>query len=280
MAVIVIEDWMVQEKNISGLELLAFALIHGCTQKGEGCWYGGYDKMAERIGATQRGTLRAVKRLEEIGAIERFDATIDGKKKKAIRSLWNSEKISDEQNSDERSSDEQNSEKTPKKVQFSSEKISEPSDNKINKNKKIYSPEVEELYAMYPTKCPKRNTETARRPFCKDIIERLLKVRTFEDLKRNMQKYLADNYGKNYIQNFSTFLHQFPDYSEEPGELFAEKKWKVKGERYTNKEIRELAPDQNEFISIPAEIRMALHDGNDVIWDGEKFVIAEPEEKK
>ena len=81
MSVIVIEDWMIQERGLAGLDLLAFALVHGCTQKGEGCWYGGYDRLAERIGGKQRGTIMAINRLEEIGAVERFDAVIEGKAK-------------------------------------------------------------------------------------------------------------------------------------------------------------------------------------------------------
>ena len=73
---------------------------------------------------------------------------------------------------------------------------------------------------MYPSKCPMRDAETGRRPFCKDIIARLLKVRSFDDLKRNMRRYLDENYGKHYLQNFSTFLHQFPNYDEDQGGLF------------------------------------------------------------
>ena len=221
MAVIVIEDWMIQEKNLSGLDLLAFALVHGCTQKGEGCWYGGYDRLAERIGGKQRGTIMAVNRLEEIGAVERFDAVIDGKPKRAIRSLWNSAQNADAQNADAKNADAQNAEQTLQKMQSSSAKNAEPSNRKDNNIGKKYSTEVEELYAMYPTKCPMRNTETARRPFCKDIIERLLKVRSFEDLKANMKRYLDENYGKNYLQNFATFLHQFPDYGEADSQLFS-----------------------------------------------------------
>lgn len=137
------------------------------------------------------------------------------------------------------------------------------------------------MYKMYPTKCPVRNTETGRRPFCKAILERMLEERSFDDIKRNMEIYLRENYGKHYLQNFETFLHRFPDYSEDSGGLlFQEKKWKVKGERYNNEEVKSLVRDQNEFQSIPPVIRMALHDGKEIIWDGEKFVIADTEERK
>ena len=272
MAVIVIEDWMIQERDLRGLELLAFALIHGCTQRGEGCWYGGYDKLAERIGGKQRGTINVVKSLEEKGAIERFDAVVEGKMKKAIRSLWYSAQNADAQNADAKNADAQNAERPLHKMQSTTAQNAEPSNTK-NKKKNKYSSEVEELYAMYPTKCPLRNAETARRPFCKEIIARLLKERSFDDLKANMQRYLDENYGKHYLQNFSTFLHQFPDYSEGQGVLFREKKWKVAGERYTKEDVNRLVTDQNEFLSIPPAIRMALHDGKEVMWDGERFTI-------
>lgn len=149
MAVIVIEDWMIQEKNLSGLDLLAFALVHGCTQKGEGCWYGGYDRLAERIGGKQRGTIMSVNRLEEIGAVERFDAVIDGKPKRAIRSLWNSAQNADAQNADAKNADAKNAEQTLQKMQSSSAKNAEPSNsNNIQSKKKVFiKPTIEEIAA-------------------------------------------------------------------------------------------------------------------------------------
>lgn len=147
MSVIVIEDWMIQEKNLSGLDLLTFALVHGCTQKGEGCWYGGYDRLAERIGGKQRGTIMAVNRLEEIGAVERFDAVIDGKPKRAIRSLWNSAQNADAENADAKNADAKNAELTLQKMQSSSAKNAEPSNsNNIQSKRKVFiKPSIEEI---------------------------------------------------------------------------------------------------------------------------------------
>ena len=149
MAVIVIEDWMVSDAHLSGLELLAFALIHGCTQKGEGCWYGGYDKLAERIGGKQRGTILVIQQLEQAGAIERFDAVIDGKPKKAIRSLWDSANFADAKNADAENADAKNAELTLQKMQSSSAKNAEPSNsNNIQSKKKVFiKPTVEEIAA-------------------------------------------------------------------------------------------------------------------------------------
>ena len=147
MAVIVIEDWMVSDAHLSGLELLAFALIHGCTQKGEGCWYGGYDKLAERIGGKQRGTILVIQQLEQAGAIERFDAVIDGKPKKAIRSLWDSANFADAKNADAENADAKNAELTLQKMQSSSAKNAEPSNsNNIQSKRKVFiKPTIEEI---------------------------------------------------------------------------------------------------------------------------------------
>lgn len=155
MSVIVIEDWMIQERNLSGLDLLAFALVHGCTQKGEGCWYGGYDRLAERIGAGQRGTIMAINRLEGIGAVERFDAVIEGKQKRAIRSLWNSAQNADAKNADERNADAQNAVITLQKMQSFSAQNAEPSNsNNIQSKKKVFiKPTIVEIEEF----CKKHN---------------------------------------------------------------------------------------------------------------------------
>lgn len=130
---------MIQERGLAGLDLLAFALVHGCTQKGEGCWYGGYDRLAERIGGKQRGTIMAINRLEEIGAVERFDAVIEGKAKRAIRSIWNSAQNADAQNADAKNADAQNAELTLQKMQLSTAKNAEPSNsNNIKTKKKVF----------------------------------------------------------------------------------------------------------------------------------------------
>lgn len=87
MAVIVIEDWMIEDLKLSGLELLSFALIHGCTQKGDGCWHGGYDSLSERIGGSRRATIDAVTSLLEKGYLRKGSGTIEGKKKTLLTAV-------------------------------------------------------------------------------------------------------------------------------------------------------------------------------------------------
>lgn len=146
MAVIIIEDWMIEREGLKGFDLLAFALIHTCTQKGDGCWYAGYDKLAKRIGATQRTVIMCIKSLEEAGYIRVYDATIGGKTRKAMESL-----ISSENNSDEIISD---------------EKFSEQGDEIFSDNNKDNNKKKEEYTKVYSKK------ESAKR-FVKPSVEEI-----------------------------------------------------------------------------------------------------------
>ena len=74
------------------------------------------------------------------------------------------------------------------------------------------SEQVEELYAMYPTKCPKRNISLGKSFKCKDKIRKLIKQYGYEMLKFTISKECEEKYGKSYMLNFSTFLNNLPDY--------------------------------------------------------------------
>lgn len=198
MAVIIIEDWMIQDRKLSGLDLLAFALIHSCTQKGDGCWYGGYDKLSERIGGTQRGTVLAVNRLLGNGAIEKFSALINGKERTAFKSKWGENSSVDEC------------------TKFTNYSEQNSDNNKvIVNNKKVSTDAIERIYALYPTKCPVRNASTAKSFKCKEKIERLLRDHTEEELTYIIKRYLEETLGKHYLKDFSTILNNLPDYSSQ-----------------------------------------------------------------
>ena len=81
--------------------------------------------------------------------VERFDAVIDGKPKRAIRSLWNSAQNADAQNADAKNADAQNAEQALQKMQSSSAKNAEPSNNNnIQSKKKVFiKPTIEEIAA-------------------------------------------------------------------------------------------------------------------------------------
>lgn len=70
---------------------------------------------------------------------------------------------------------------------------------------------VERIYKMYPTTCPMRGTSLGKCKKDKDRIKKLLKDYTEEQIEYIVKKEVEEKYGKAYMQNFSTFLNNFPD---------------------------------------------------------------------
>jgi hypothetical protein len=70
---------------------------------------------------------------------------------------------------------------------------------------------VDRMYALYPTKCPKRNTSLGKSMKDKARIKTLLKTYTPEQIEQVIRNEVDSNYGVNYMKNFSTFLNNFPD---------------------------------------------------------------------
>jgi hypothetical protein len=70
---------------------------------------------------------------------------------------------------------------------------------------------VDRMYALYPTKCPKRNTSLGKSMKDKARIKTLLKTYTKEQIEQVIRNEVDSNYGVNYMKNFSTFLNNFPD---------------------------------------------------------------------
>lgn len=80
---------------------------------------------------------------------------------------------------------------------------------------------IEYIYAMYPTKCPMRNTSLGKSHKDKDRIKKLLKMYTKEQIVSVVENEVSSKLGKQYMQNFSTFLNNFPDPNTiEGGDLF------------------------------------------------------------
>lgn len=70
---------------------------------------------------------------------------------------------------------------------------------------------VERIYKIYPSTCPMRGTSLGKCKKDKERIKKLLKDYTEEQIECIVKKEVEDKYGKNYMQNFSTFLNNFPD---------------------------------------------------------------------
>lgn len=70
---------------------------------------------------------------------------------------------------------------------------------------------IERMYALYPAKCPKRGTSLGKSYKDKDRIRKLLKRYSFEEIERVIRHEVESKYEHTYMQNFSTFLNNFPD---------------------------------------------------------------------
>ncbi len=91
---------------------------------------------------------------------------------------------------------------------------------KENNNKPIFSPEVEELYALYPTRCPKINRGTDKGIESKKILVRLLKKFSSQEIAAAIRTYIDDCDKTNtFIKNFDTLLHKI-EKGEISGDLF------------------------------------------------------------
>lgn len=82
---------------------------------------------------------------------------------------------------------------------------------------------VDRMYEIYPSRCPKRNTSTGKSRKDKDRIKRLLKVYTEEQIEQVIRAEVEEKYEKQYMQNFSTFLNNFPEPSTETPKVESKK---------------------------------------------------------
>lgn len=84
----------------------------------------------------------------------------------------------------------------------------------VNKCKPDVSEEdefVERMYSLYPSRCPKRATSLGKTKKDKDRIRKLLKCYSMDEIERVFKHEIEEKYEKQYMQNFSTFLNNFPD---------------------------------------------------------------------
>lgn len=95
----------------------------------------------------------------------------------------------------------------------------------IGESKDEESEFIDRMYQMYPAKCPKRGTSTGKSHKDKQRIKKLLKTYTMEEIEKVFNHEIEEKYDKQYMQNFATFLNNFPDVNAlEQGSLFVEEK--------------------------------------------------------
>lgn len=90
----------------------------------------------------------------------------------------------------------------------------EVKEERVRRDKEVIDEEeafVEEIYKMYPTKCPKRNKPLGKCEKNRAQIRTLMKRYTKEQIRSVVEHELSEKLGKDYLKNFTTFLNQFPD---------------------------------------------------------------------
>lgn len=114
----------------------------------------------------------------------------------------------------------------------------EKEDKSSTKKKKEHCEFVERMYALYPTKCPIRGASLGKSYKDKERIQKLLRQYTEDEIESVFKNEIEEKYGKHYMQNFSTFLNNFPDPNvmfsdcEEGGQTTKEDKLIVNGVIY------------------------------------------------
>ena len=74
---------------------------------------------------------------------------------------------------------------------------------------------INNIYSLYPTKCEKRKSSTGKSKKDKFKIEKLLKEYSEKELIYISKRYVEETTPNGYLMNYSTFLNNLPDYTEE-----------------------------------------------------------------
>ncbi|MGL5790078.1 MAG: DUF4373 domain-containing protein [Bacteroidales bacterium] len=98
---------------------------------------------------------------------------------------------------------------------------------------------AEELYKMYPSKCPKRNTSLGKSSNDKKKLVKLMKCKDtpYEMIKFTIQAEIDEKHGKQYMSNFSTFLNNLPDYGYQESNVKEQEKQPAKNEVVFNGKV-------------------------------------------
>lgn len=75
--------------------------------------------------------------------------------------------------------------------------------------------EINEIYSLYPSNCPVKNSSTGKSLKNKDKIKSLLTSKSKDEIISIITRYTKEcKENKIYMKNFSTFLNNLPDYSQ------------------------------------------------------------------
>lgn len=136
---------------------------------------------------------------------------------------------------------------------------------------KGYSQDVERLYAIYPTKCPMRNSATHKGEKCKAKLKSLLTERSVGELEYIIKRYVEETYGKHYLKDFLSFLNNLPDYSEPEKPEEPKTDWR-ESKKYFNKADFDEHPD--DYNQMEIDMKRHLLRGGFVVFKDNQWTIS------
>ena len=196
---ILIQAPMVTDLKLSGNRLIIYALIHGFCKDGEHEFKGSINYICEWTNITRNTVISTLKSLVDDGLISKREYSANNVKFCAYSIVVGSAKTAPQKDNNNYNTD-----------------------NNKEENILIAESEVafiDRMYAKYPSRCPVRNISTGKSMKDKQRIKKLLKTYSMKDIERVIDKEIEVKYGKYRMQNFSTFLNNFPD----PNSLFDDK---------------------------------------------------------
>lgn len=214
---ILIQAPMVTDLKLSGNRLIIYALIHGFCKDGEHEFKGSINYICEWTNITRNTVISTLKSLVDDGLISKREYSANNVKFCAYSIVVGSAKTAPVVQNLFEIGNGGSAKTAPQK-----DNNNYNTDNNKEENILIAESEVafiDRMYAKYPSRCPVRNISTGKSMKDKQRIKTLLKTYSMKDIERVIDKEIEVKYGKYRMQNFSTFLNNFPD----PNSLFDDK---------------------------------------------------------
>lgn len=201
---IVIQAPMVTDLKLSGNRLIIYAIINGFSKDGQHEFTGSINYLCDWTNLSRNTVISTLKSLVDDNLIKKREYMSNNVKFCAysVGSAKIAPVVQTELNFDDMGSEKI----APNNIEI---------DNNFKEKKNILNVGVEEfidrIYKKYPSRCPIRQMTTGKTLKDKQRIKNLLKTYSMEDIERVVDNEIEVKYGKYRMQNFSTFLNNFPD---------------------------------------------------------------------
>lgn len=131
----IIHPWMCTRLNLSGNELLVYAVINSFSRDGKGTYYGGVDYLCSVCGASKPTIIKALKSLLENGLIIQQENEINAHKCYSVTEIQSKESLPEETETEVKNLNSQGKESLPEEVKNLNFQGKESLPHIINNNK-------------------------------------------------------------------------------------------------------------------------------------------------